>query len=190
MMTTVAAQLTRHRFTVDDYYAMARAGILSEDDRVELLDGEIVEMPPIGPGHAYSVDGLTELLVRRFGDVARVRVQNPIRLDRYSEPEPDFALVRRREDLYRTGHPTPDDVLLVIEVADTTLASDRDVKTVLYARAALAEVWIVDLRHDLVLVHREPGPDGYTLVTTARRGDQLRMLAFPDRVVTVDDLLG
>jgi Uma2 family endonuclease len=186
----MAVQLTRRRFTVDEYYAMARAGILSADDRVELLDGEIVEMPPIGPGHAYSVDGINELLMRRFGDRARVRIQNPIRLNQYNEPEPDFALVRRREDLYRNGHPTPEDVFLVIEVADTTLAIDRRVKTLLYARAALPEVWIIDLQHDLVLVHRDPGPDGYRLVTTARRGDQLQMLAFPNEIITVDELLG
>jgi Uma2 family endonuclease len=186
----MAVQLTRRRFTVDEYYEMARAGILGEDDRVELIDGEIVEMPPIGPGHAGSVGGAAEQLMRQFGDRAHVRVQNPIRLGPHDEPQPDLALVRRRADSYRSAHPTPADVLLVIEVADTSLAADRGVKMPLYARFGLPEAWLVDLQHEVVLVHREPAADGYRLVTTARRGERLRPLAFPDRELAVDDLLG
>ena len=186
----MAVQLTRRRFTVDDYYAMARAGILHEDDRVELIDGEIVEMPPIGPGHAGSTDGGAELLIRRFGDLVQVRIQAPIRLNAHNEPQPDLALVRRRADFYRSGHPTPADVLLVIEVADTSLETDQRIKLPTYARASLPEVWLLDLQHDLVLVHRDPGPDGYRLVTTARRGERLAPLAFPDRELTIDELLG
>ena len=186
----MAVQLTRRRFTVDEYYGMARAGILGEDDRVELIDGEIVETAPIGPEHAGSVIGLNDLFMRQFGDRAQVSVQNPIRLDEHNEPEPDFALVRRRADSYRLAHPTPADILLVIEVADTTLATDRGIKMPLYARYAISEAWVIDLQHELVLVHREPAADGYRLVSTARRGELLRPLAFPDREVAVDDLLG
>jgi Uma2 family endonuclease len=186
----MAVQLTKRRFTVDEYYAMARAGILGEDDRVELIDGEIVEMAPIGSEHAGSVDRLTDLFGRRFRTRAIVRVQNPIRLNQYDEPQPDLALLRRRRDFYRLSHPTPDDVLLVVEVADTTLAADRSIKMPLYARAGILEVWLIDLRHRLVLVHREPTADCYRLVTTARGGERLAPLAFPDRELAVSDLLG
>jgi Uma2 family endonuclease len=185
----MAVQLTRRQFTVDDYYAMLRAGILSPDDRVELIDGEIVEMPPMGPGHAGSIGSVTSLLIRLFGDRAQLRVQCPVRLGRFDEPEPDLALVRVRADSYRTAHPTPADVFLVIEVSDTTLATDRGTKMPLYARAGLPEAWILDLQHDLVLVHREPTPEGYRLVSTACLGDRLSPLAFPDCELAVDDLL-
>jgi Uma2 family endonuclease len=186
----MAVQLTRRRFTVDDYYAMARVGILHEDDRVELIDGEIVEMPPIGPGHSGAVIGLTRVLMRAFGDHADVSVQNPVRLNVHNEPEPDVSLLRQQPDTYRAAHPTPVDILLVIEVADTSLAADQRVKMPMYARAGLPEAWIIDLQHDLVLVHRDPGPDGYRLVTTARRGERLAPLAFPNRELTIDELLG
>lgn len=186
----MAVQLTRRRFTVDEYYGMARAGILGEDDRVELIDGEIVEMAPIGPGHGGSVIYVNGHFFRRFGDRAEVSVQNVIRLDRYNEPQPDLALLRQRAESYRTAHPGPADVPLVVEVADTTLATDRRIKMPLYARFGLPEAWLIDLRHGVVLVHREPGPDGYLVVTTARRGEHLSPLAFPDREVAVADLLG
>jgi Uma2 family endonuclease len=186
----MAVQLTLRRFTVDDYYAMARAGILHEDDRVELIDGEIVEMAPIGPGHAGRTDRGAELFLRRFGDLAQVRIQTPVRLNVHNEPQPDLALVHRRSDFYQAGHPTPVDVLLVVEVADTSLAIDQRIKLPMYARAGLREVWILDLQHDLLLVHRDPSPDGYRLVTAFRRGERLAPLAFPDRELSVDELLG
>src|SRR5258706_16480195 len=112
----MAVQLTRRRFTVDEYYAMLRAGILAEDDRVELLDGEIFEMPPIGPEHAETVEDVSDRLSQQLGDRARVRSQNPVHLGQYNEPEPDLAIVRRRPEGYRAGHPTPADIFLVIEV--------------------------------------------------------------------------
>ena len=186
----MAVQLTRRRFTVDEYYAMARAGILAEDDRVELIDGEIVEMPPIGPEHAGSVDDIYQTLTRLFGDRAQIRSQNPVQLNPYNEPEPDFALLHRRPERYRAAHPTPADVFLIIEVSDTTLATDRRIKMPLYARHGIPEAWVIDLQHELVLVHREPTPDGYRLVSAARRGERLSPLAFPDRELAVDELLG
>lgn len=186
----MAVEFKRYRFTVDEYYRMAEAGIFDEDSRVELLDGEIIEMPPIGSGHADSVDASNLTLVRRFGDVARVRVQNPVRLDAHSEPEPDVALVRLRERPYREAHPGPEDVYLLVEVADTTLATDRRLKLPLYAKAGIPEILLVDLQNDAVHVHREPTPDGYRLVRTLRRGDRVAPLAFPDRDLHVADLLG
>src|SRR5262249_2141162 len=146
--------------------------------------------PPIGPEQADSVDRLLELLLQRFGGLARVRVQNPIHLDQFNNPEPDFALVRRRPAGYAAGHPTPTDVFLIIEVADASLPLERRLKIPLYARAGLTEAWVLDLQHALVHVYREPDPAGYQLVATARRGERLSPLAFPDRDLSVDALLG
>jgi Uma2 family endonuclease len=122
------------RFSVHEYHQMAAAGILNEDDPVELIEGEIVEMPPMGSPHAACISRLTQILVTQAGNLADVRVQLPVRLDERSEPEPDLALVKPRADSYASAHPGPDDVLSVIEVADTTLHYDRSVKGPLYAR--------------------------------------------------------
>jgi len=131
--------VSRWKFTVDEYARMAEAGILGEDDRVELLEGEIVEMAPIGPPHAGCVNRLTRLLTSRLGDRAVVGVQNPIRLGSLSEPQPDLTLLRPRRDLYSEGHPEADDVLLVVEVASSTSAFDRQVKMPLYAQAGIPQ---------------------------------------------------
>jgi Uma2 family endonuclease len=135
----MALQLPRRRFTVEDYYKMAEAGILTEDDRVELLDGEIVQMSPIGPRHANAVDRANRAFSRRVGDAAVVRVQNPIRLSSRSEPQPDLALLRPRAGGYGRAHPGPKDVLLVLEIADMLVAIDRRVKLPLYARAGVPQ---------------------------------------------------
>jgi Uma2 family endonuclease len=145
-------------FTVDDYYRMAEAGILKSTDRVELIRGEIIEMSPIGRRHAASVDRATELFVTRLHGRAIVRVQNPNRLDQYSEPQPDISLLKPRTDYYESGHPEPADIYLVIEVSDTPLAFDRDVKLPMYAIAGIREVWIVDLNGSALLV--QPIDDG------------------------------
>ena len=159
--------LTRHRLNVDDYHRMAETGILGEDDRVELIDGELIDMAPIGQDHAGTVDVLTRALVMACGERAIVRVRNPLRLDRLNEPQPDVAILRPREDFYRRGEPPgPADVLLVVEVADSSLRYDRRVKLPLYARAGIGEVWIVDLRRRVVDVHRTPAGDGYATIET------------------------
>jgi Uma2 family endonuclease len=186
----MAVLLARRRFTVDEYYRMAEAGILTEDDRVELIEGEIVEMPPIGRRHAACVDGIAELFFRNFVDVARTRNQNPVRLSEYNEPEPDVALLRRRPDFYSSGHPTPEDVLLLVEVADTSLVMDRRVKMPLYARSGIPETWLVDLDAEAIFVHRDPSPDGYRTVQAVRPGETLAPLAFPDRPLAAADILG
>lgn len=141
----MALPLTRHRFTVAEFHQMADAGIFTEDHRVELLDGEIVDMSPIGHRHAACVDRLNRLFVIRVGDAAQVRIQNPIVLDDYSEPEPDVALIRPRPDFYESAHPTPGEVFLVVEVADATYETDRRIKIPLYAQSGIREVWLVDL---------------------------------------------
>lgn len=160
-------------FNVDEYYAMARAGILGEDDRVELIEGEIVVMSPASSPHAGCINALTRLLVQAAGDQAIVSVQQPLRLSERSEPEPDVALLRWRDDDYRACHPVPADALLVIEVARTSLRVDRKVKLPLYARHSVPEVWIVDLETNRVEVYRSPGPDGYAGSSVHSGGDRL-----------------
>jgi Uma2 family endonuclease len=186
----MALPLTRRRFTVIEYYRMAESGILTEDDRVELIDGEIVEMAPIGRRHAAGVDRVADLFFHRFADGAIIRVQNPVRLDEYSEPAPDVALLRRRADYYESGHPTPADVLLLVEIADTSTAADRQVKIPLYARTGIPEVWLVGLNEYTIGVYRDPSPAGYRTVLTVQRGESLAPLAFPDRVLAAADVLG
>ena len=182
--------LTTRRFTVEDYYRMAEAGILTADERVELLDGEIAEMTPIGSPHAACVDRLTRLLTGAVGDHAIVRVQNPIRLDRYSEPQPDLALLRRRDDFYARAHPGPEDVLLVIEVAHTSAQIDRTVKLPLYARSGIRTAWLVVIEDDRILLHERPGPEGYRAVRELQRGDHRPLEALPGVELSVADVLG
>jgi Uma2 family endonuclease len=137
----MAVQPTRYRFTRADYYRMAEAGILGEGDRVELIEGEIYRMSPIGPMHAGGVDRLNRLFSRTFGDAVIVRVQNPVVLDDYSEPEPDLTLLRPRADFYTGEHPNPEDILLAVEVADSSADWDRRVKAPLYVRSGIPELW-------------------------------------------------
>jgi Uma2 family endonuclease len=151
----------RHRLTRRDYYRLGEAGILGEDDRVELLEGQLIDMSPIGPRHAIVTGNLNTLLVTAFAGQARVRCQDPVVLNDASEPQPDFALVQRPWRGYPHTHPGPDDIFLLIEVADSSLDFDRTVKLELYARAGIREVWIVDLTTDVVLVHRSPAEGGY-----------------------------
>lgn len=186
----MALLATRHRFTVVDYHKMAEAGILGEDDRVELIEGEIVDMTPIGRRHLACVDRLAELLGEGLRRKVIVRVQGSIRLSELSEPQPDLALLRRRSDFYAAAEAGPQDVLLIIEVADTSFLHDRDVKVPLYAQAAIPEVWLVDLNGDSIAVHRDPGPDGYHTVFVVRGKDRLSPQAFPELVLTADQMLG
>ena len=152
----------RHRFDVDDYYRMAEAGILAPEDRVELIEGEIVDMAPIGSAHAGKVDRLTSLVGRLAADGRVIAgVQRPLRLGPRDEPQPDLVLLRPRADFYESGHPTAANVLLLVEVAESSLAFDRGPKLALYARHGVPEVWIVDLAGRAVELCRGPGPEGY-----------------------------
>ncbi len=181
-------EVKRRRFTVHDYHRMGEAGILHEDDRVELIEGELVEMTAIGTRHFSCVNRLTRLLVMNVGDDAIVSVQNPVRLNEYNEPQPDLAVIRPRD--YRESLPEPDDVLLLIEVSDTTLAYDRGVKLSLYARAGIREVWIVDLPNETIARYTSASADGYRHVDQMRRGQTLESTALPGLVPSVDDVLG
>jgi Uma2 family endonuclease len=186
----MAMPAAHHRFTVDDYHRMADAGILTEDDRVELLEGQVVVMSPIGGPHVACVVRLTTFLAERLEKGACVSVQNPVLVARHSEPQPDVAVFRRPEGLRGAWIPAARDVLLVIEVADTSLVRDRDEKLPLYARAGIPEAWLVDLTNDAIEIHRAPRAGRYTLFHTARRRETIAPAAFPDLVLRVDDVLG
>lgn len=164
----------RHKIDVDAYHRMGEAGILGEDDRVELIDGELIDMAPIGQDHAATVNRLNEALVMACAGRAIVSTQNPVRLDRLSEPQPDFAIFRARADFYATGRrPGPADVLLLVEVADSSLRFDSKVKLPLYAKAGIPEVWIVNLGRRVLSMHRQPVGQAYRESTTHRAGETI-----------------
>lgn len=180
----------KHAFTVEEYHRMAEAGIFTEDDRVELIEGEVLEMAAIGRRHAGCVNRLTRLFTQGAGSRAVVSVQNPIQLGELSEPEPDLTLARTREDFYSEGHPAPGDILLLVEVTDTSHRYD-EVKIALYARHGVPEVWQVDLEEETVYLCREPSGSGaYGSIHTARRGDILSPEALPDLQLPVAAILG
>jgi len=189
MLTHMPSGIEKRRFNVDEYYAMARAGILSESDRVELIEGEIVTMRPIGVAHASAVDRAAHTLMRSVAGRAIVRVQNPIRVDAFSEPQPDITLLRPRDDFYRRAHPGPADILLVIEIADSSLRYDRHIKAPLYARHRIVQYWLVDLAAGTVTSYASPEGAAYQAVAVHARGEILAPIALPDCPLTVDDLI-
>ena len=186
----MSVQLLRRKFTVEQYHKMAESGILTENDRVELIQGEVIEMSPIGRRHASCVARLTRLFTLRLGETAIVWPQNPIELDDTSEPQPDLTLLQPRPDFYESGHPQPEDIFLIVEVADTTAKFDRGVKIPLYAKDNIAEVWLVDINQQCIEVYRQPSPTGYKNVQTFPLGQTLSIQAFPDIEITVDQVLG
>jgi Uma2 family endonuclease len=186
----MSVQIAKRWFTVAQFNRMGETGILTEDDRVELIEGEIIEMSPISRRHAACVDRLIELLSEQLQRKAIIRVQSPIVLNDYSEPQPDVALLRRRDDFYEHSLPTPDDVLLVIEVADTTLEYDRQIKVQLYARAEIAEVWIVNLMDEQIEVYARPANGAYQSSQQAGRGQSINSPNAFDLTLSVNDILG
>ncbi len=188
----MATEVLRRHFTVDEYHRMVQTGILSEDDRVELIGGEIFRMTPIGNRHASCVKRLNHLLLRALGDKAVMSVQDPIALSDTSEPEPDLALLAPRDDFYADRHPNASDVLLLIEVADTSVDFDRNAKLPAYARAGIPEVWIVNLEGDQVEIYRNPAPDSYRESRQLKRGaeEPFSPQAFPALGLTVEQVLG
>lgn len=186
----MSAQLERHLFTVEDYYRMASAGILLEDDRVELIEGEIIDMSPIGSHHGGAVKSLIRFLTKHLGDRFIIAVQDPVRLSDLSEPQPDIAVLEPRADFYRSAHPTARDVLLLIEVSDTTLDYDRKTKLPLYAQSQIKEVWIVDLNHEAIEIYTEPANATYTGTQIVKRGENLVLRMAEDLTVAADDILG
>jgi Uma2 family endonuclease len=185
-----SAVVARHLFTVDEYHRMGEAGIFGEDDRIELIEGEIVEMSPIGSPHAARVKRLNRLLVRRLGTRAIVQVQDPVVLSRMSEPQPDLAVLKPRTDFYAARHPEPADTLLIIEVADSSRTFDRAVKAPLYARAGIVELWVVDVIDEVVEAYRTPLRGTYREVTSFHRGQRVTIAAFANMSFRVADILG
>ena len=178
-----------YRFSVDDFYRMADASILTEDDRVELIDGQILVKGPPGPEHAAHVFLLNRLFVQLVGDRAFVRPQDPLHVDELNDPQPDLNLVRPREDLYMHAHPRPADVLLAIEIAFSSAPADRKIKAPLYARAGIPEFWLVDIPNQKLEVYREPGTAGYRYFRRLSRKARVTPTAFPDLDIAVADIL-
>jgi Uma2 family endonuclease len=184
------SEATKKRFTADEYYKMAEVGILACDARTELLDGEIIEVSPMGVRHRAAVNRCSELLVPLFVGKAQISVQCPVRLTEFSEPEPDFAFLKPRRDFYESRHPGPADVLLILEISETSLHYDRDVKLAIYAAARIKEVWIGDLNNRTLLVFRDSSHKTYTTAFTLQARERVSPLSFPDIQISVSELLG
>ncbi|MGB3266833.1 MAG: Uma2 family endonuclease [Microcoleus sp.] len=186
----MSVQTQRRLFTVQEYHLMSEAGVFGENERVELIEGEIIQMAAIGRRHAARVDRLAEFFGDRVRKRAIIRVQNPISLGDRSEPQPDIALVQRRADFYEESLPNSEDILLLVEVADSTVNYDRDVKVPNYARSGIREVWLWDLEANCLEVYRNPTANGYISMQKFERGEQVSPLAFPEFVVSIDLILG
>ncbi len=186
----MSAQLEKRYFNVDEYYRMARAGVLKPDDRVELIEGEIVKMSPIGSPHAACVSRLDDLLRSQEKPRTMIRSQNPVRLNEFSEPVPDIALLRPRKDYYSARHPIPSDVLLIIEVGDTSVLSDRHFKVPLYARAEIPEVWLVNLPKKIVEVYCDPAEGVYRKSRKHKHGEIVAAESVSGLKLKVSDILG
>jgi len=185
----MALHLLKGPFTVDGYQRLAELGVLREDARVELIAGQVVEMSPIGDRHASCVRRLIGVFARRLVDVAVIDAQNPVVLSRHDAPQPDLALLRPRADAY-PQHPRAGDILLMIEVADSTVTYDRDIKMPLYARAGIPEAWLVNLPADRIDVYRDPVGGQFATVRPVSRGDLLTALHFPNVTFRADEILG
>lgn len=169
---------------------MFELGILDEDERVELIEGEILELEPLKPPHSGTVNRLNMLFTGRLSGQVIASVQNSIQLPPRSMPQPDMALLRPRDDFYSTSHPQAPDILLAVEVAYTSLRYDRDRKAPLYARYGIRDYWIVDVTGRVILTHSDPGDDGYALTRIVRPGEELSLVAFPDVVFRAEETLG
>jgi Uma2 family endonuclease len=181
----------RKMFTTGEYHRMIEAGILGEDDRIELIKGEIIHMAAaIGSQHAACVNRLTQLFVENFAGKAIIHVQNPVSIGKHSEPEPDIALLKFREDFYAETHPEPEDVLLIVEIADTSLEYDRETKLPLYAKAGIREAWIVNLKEGCLEVYTNPSGQGYNSLKKYRKGERAAPGIFPDVHFRADEIIG
>jgi hypothetical protein len=185
----MATDVQPHRFSIEQYERMVEAGVLTENDRVELIDGQIVEMPPIDPQHSFPVQKLASIFHRVLAEKVAIRVRDPIRLPPDSEPEPDIVLVIGPHRRYVARHPEPSDILLVVEVAYTTKRFDADTKLPMYARAGIAEVWLVDVPAHRIEVYRDPTGTTYGFSEVATTRGSIACAAFPDVLIRVDDVI-
>ncbi len=179
----------RRKFTVDEYFRMVEAGVLKPKERVELIEGEILIMPPMGPPNFGGVTRHARVFISRAANRFSVLVQGPVHLDEHTAPEPDVILAKFRDDDYSFAHATPEDILLIVEVADSSLAYDREVKAHIYGRFNIPETWVLNLPGNCLERFTEPGPEGYGQHTVLRRGDKVRPVALPDLELVVDELL-
>jgi Uma2 family endonuclease len=186
----MAVNLAKHYFTVSEYERMGQSGIFAPDARVELIEGEIIELSPIGSRHAACVKLLSRVLNEQAGEKAIISTQDPIRLNDFSEPQPDIAVLRFRNDFYRDAHPTPNDVFLVIEVSDTTYSLDRNVKIPLYARSGIADALIFNLPEDQLEYYSRPESGMYQSRSTLSRGDRFESAVLSDLTLDVETILG
>lgn len=186
MNTTVSI----HRFNIEEYHRLIESNILHEDDRVELIEGRIVAMTPIGSKHAACVSRLNEIFSEKLQKRAIVNIQNPVRLTEYSEPEPDIAIIKRRPDFYAEQLPQPEEVLLIMEVSDSSLDYDCETKIPLYAKANIQEVWLVNLIENILQIYNEPTPEGYNIMLKRRYNQKISPGNFPDITLTVSEILG
>ena len=186
-----APQVSREtrKFTVDEYFRMVDAGILRPKERVELIEGEILVMPPMGPPHFGGVTRHARVFISQSANRFSVLIQGPVQLDEHTAPEPDLVLAKFRDDDYSFAHAIPDDILLIVEVADSSLAYDRDVKAHIYGRFHIPETWVLNLPGDCLERFTEPGSQGYAQHTVLRRGDKVTPVALPDMELAVEDLL-
>lgn len=180
---------SQYLFNVDDYHQLVTAGILEERDRIELIQGELTMMPPIGPEHSSHTRRLTNLLPRKLPETVILQMNEPITIPNHSEPQPDAAIVKARPDNYRKAHPTPKDVLLVIEVADSSADFDNTVKAKLYGKAGIPEYWIVEIGEACVRVFTEPSKQGYRTIKEYHRGDKVKCGTVPELHLAVTELL-
>ncbi len=189
---SIQQEVERRHFpiTIEMYHRMGEKGIFAPDDRVELIEGELFQMSPIGSLHARCVDFLNKFLVIAASDQFTVRVQNPVILNNLSEPEPDFSIVRSREDFYKDALPTSSDVVAVFEVADTSVAFDKNIKFLRYAATGIPEAWLIDLDDERVEVHTQPKENGYGMVKIYVRGENAVSENIPSINLPVDDILG
>lgn len=186
IQTISSEPLRRHRLTVDNYYKMGKAGVFKEKDRVELIEGEIIDMIPIGSNHAYTINKiLNHFLMKQLSNDAIVRIQDPLRLDQYNEPEPDLTLVTNKN--YFTRHPGPEDTLLVVEVSDSSLNYDIDIKVPLYARHAIPEVWVIDLNDRLIQVFQQP-QDGIFQQKNTFKSGAITPVQVSSFILNIDEL--
>ena len=179
-----------HRFTVDEYHRMAEVGVLEADARVELIEGEIIDMASMGSWHCGTVDWLTDMLFGCLREHSNIRTQGVVRLSRFSEPQPDVALLKRRADFYRSAHPGAPDTLLIVEVSDSSLRKDQLVKIPLFAHFGVPEVWIVDVMHERLHFYRSPRDGEYTEVSSTEKPGFVELAALPDVTVDLSDLFG
>ncbi len=189
-MSIALASLPHRKFSVDDYHRFIEMGIFKPEERLELWEGEFVEMSPIGKRHAGCVGSLSEMLKDFLNRQAIVRTQNPIVLNDFSEPQPDVCLLKRRDDFYRLISATAQDVYLAMEVSDSTVKYDRDIKFPKYAENGIAESWLIDLENDRIEIHTQPTKNGYKLVKILHRGDIAESTIFEEIKIAVDDILG